>query len=99
MDGNIGVARSLGDWRYHVGRRPQVTAFDPAAAENLALVLGCDGIFDVLSDASVATLVRDASAAGCGPAQVGEQLVKAAILAGSRDNVSAIVVGLAPANN
>lgn len=59
------------------------------------LVMACDGIWDVMSNADVADLVMSASAADLPLAQIGDMITNECFERGSRDNLSALVVGLA----
>jgi len=55
-------------------------------------VLACDGLWDVLSNATVANFVRKRLLKGKSPQKVSSHLVKYAYTKGSKDNISAIVI-------
>jgi serine/threonine protein phosphatase PrpC len=61
--------------------------------EHLWLVLGSDGLWDVLPDESVARMVADTVKH---PAMCARRLTSEALDAGSKDNVSALVSYLRP---
>lgn len=73
---------------------PEVKVVD-LVPEDWAVVLGSDGIFDVLSDQEVAdTLWRSMAGQGRDPVRAAKDVVQAALRAGSRDNLTAIVMRL-----
>ena len=57
--------------------------------EGLDLILGCDGLYDALSDKEVAEVARSEGNAS-------ERLVRSAYASGSIDNISAMVVRIPP---
>jgi len=63
--------------------------------EDWALVLASDGVFDVLSDQEAADcLWRSMAGQGRDPVRAAKDLVQAALRAGSRDNITAVVMRL-----
>jgi len=95
LRGNRGLmmTRSLGDrWFRPVGviGEPEVAHHD-VGPDDLALVAATDGVWDVLGLEDAARLVRASATA---PAAA-RTLVDAALAAGTRDNVTAVVVRLA----
>eukprot|EP01062_Namystynia_karyoxenos_P068804 TRINITY_DN6386_c0_g1_i3.p1 TRINITY_DN6386_c0_g1~~TRINITY_DN6386_c0_g1_i3.p1 ORF type:complete len:937 (+),score=76.55 TRINITY_DN6386_c0_g1_i3:91-2901(+) len=61
VDGKLQVSRSLGDFATRICRQPDVAVYDRTAFE--AIVVGSDGLWDVVSDLECATIVgaaRDA---------------------------------------
>jgi Leucine-rich repeat (LRR) protein/serine/threonine protein phosphatase PrpC len=89
----LGVARSLGDFSIGPGVfvPPDVVSF-PITDEDDSIIIACDGLWDVVSDAVAATVVRKAVTA----ADAAVALKNFAIALGSKDNVSVIVVKLHP---
>ena len=89
--GMLAVSRSLGDnmLRPYLSALPDVHgAF--AVHEQAALVLACDGVWDVLSDEMVATCVRKAFNA----AEAATRIRDLAYARNSTDNISVIVVDM-----
>jgi serine/threonine protein phosphatase PrpC len=106
--GVLAVSQSFGDFEIkkaaadEAGRpiltsTPEVTtrALDPAA--DVCLVLGSDGLWDVLSNDEVAQMVVRVLAEGGGssgnpPKRAAEALIQAAAAAGSEDDITAVVM-------
>lgn len=92
--GILAVSRSFGDHSYkrYVTVRPYVQRVElPSDAE--FVVLGCDGVFDVLQDEDVCRIVKE----NCQDyASCAEHVVQEAVDQGSTDNITVIVVGLKP---
>jgi serine/threonine protein phosphatase PrpC len=95
VDGVLSVSRSFGDfllapkvtWHpYHAERR--LTAADEF------VVLGCDGVWDVLDDQTAVDIGRKALEAGKPPKVAARQIMNASLQRGSTDNVSVIVLQL-----
>lgn len=85
----LAVTRALGDWHHPILRRPRVSWIDRRQAPTAtALMLGCDGIFDVMDDQVVACEVAAGGEA--------EDLVRGAYLRGGGDNLTAWVLPLSP---
>lgn len=113
VGGSLAVTRALGDHALKASAGGAGLSALPAtlersldARQHLALVLGSDGVWDTLTDADIGQIARQvlqapggalAGGADCAAAEVARRLVRAAIERGSRDNVSAICVVLAPA--
>ena len=60
-----------------------------ASGDDEALLLGCDGLWDTVSEQEAARLVAETVKQ---PAMIASRLVEAALAAGSDDNVTALVV-------
>ncbi len=95
VDGVLSVSRSFGDfllspkvtWHpYHAERR--LTAADEF------VVLGCDGVWDVLDDQTAVDIGRKALEAGKPPKVAARQIMNASLQRGSTDNVSVVVLQL-----
>lgn len=97
----LAVARTLGDfWCEGDGLfvRPDVHRFKFGSDDD-CLIIACDGVWDVISDAAAGDIVR-----GMGACSAANVLRTAAFALGSKDNISTIVVrrgsgGLAYAND
>ena len=92
--GILAVSRSFGDHSYkrYVTVRPFVQRVELSSDAEF-VVLGCDGVFDVLQDEDVCRIVRENRQEG---ASCAERIVQEAVDQGSTDNITAIVVGLKP---
>jgi serine/threonine protein phosphatase PrpC len=89
-DHGLMVTRSLGDrWFRPVGviAEPEV-AHHAVRSDDVAIVLATDGLWDVLDHEEAGDIVRGAASAQAGA----EALVRAALAAGTSDNVTALVV-------
>lgn len=88
----LGVARALGD----TFLQPMVTCmpdvFDVPFAQYDALILACDGLWDVVSDAEAAAVTLNAADAG----DAARRLRDFAIARNSDDNISVLVVFFKP---
>ena len=105
VNGSLAVARSLGDFAFKrnaaksaseqaVTAVPDVTVL-PRAHDDEFVILACDGVWDVLTSAQAGQFLRDKVEAGVGePLALAEALVDEALLRGSMDNLSAIVLAL-----
>jgi serine/threonine protein phosphatase PrpC len=116
-DGNrLATSRAFGDFEYKANQNvdvesqalvavPEVSLYD-RSPNDVALVLGCDGIWDVMSNEDVAMFVtdrlnvhcshtkkNDATAAVMLP-QIGDELLMECLKRGSDDNMSVVIVAL-----
>ena len=89
--GQLGVSRALGD---HSLKSLGVTWCPYVSAREVSLdsilVIGSDGLWDVLSDGDVRNVVDRAAAEGV-PEKTPEMLIKAALRQGSTDNTTTLV--------
>lgn len=104
LDGNLAVSRGLGDFEYKQDTgRPvpeQKVSCVPDIYEMSGLrpgsicILGCDGVWDVMSGLEVATFVRDkiASDPNADLGDIAAQIVRDSLRKNSRDNVTAMIV-------
>lgn len=91
VNGRLGMTRSLGDSElkpFGVIARPCVTSKKINHSSTSFLVMVSDGVTHVMSDEEIFTLVTSCRT----PAEAARQLVENALLYGSEDNASAIVV-------
>eukprot|EP00931_Biecheleriopsis_adriatica_P006562 TRINITY_DN107950_c0_g1_i1.p1 TRINITY_DN107950_c0_g1~~TRINITY_DN107950_c0_g1_i1.p1 ORF type:complete len:488 (+),score=71.17 TRINITY_DN107950_c0_g1_i1:142-1605(+) len=89
--GQLGVSRALGDHSLKnvgVSWRPTVSARD--ASQDVALVIGSDGVWDAMGDAA-ARAVIERSMSEHAHDKAAETLVKEAWRAGSTDNITTLV--------
>lgn len=102
VDGSLAVSRAMGDFGFKPeGQRPEacrVTALPEVQTVRCApgdwLVLACDGIFDVFGNEELQEFV-EARLAGRGPEDVGDvadDLIRASLQRGSKDNCTALFV-------
>lgn len=95
----LSTSRSFGDHELKipdeiVTARPEVKAVD-LVPEDWAVLLACDGIFDVLSDQEVAdTIWKSIVVQGKDAVGAAKAVVQAAFGRGSRDNLTAVVLRL-----
>lgn len=95
VDGVLSVSRSFGDFLL----APKVT-WHPYHAEcritpaDEFVVLGCDGVWDVLDDQTAVDIGRKALEAGKPPKVAARQIMNASLQRGSTDNISVIVLQL-----
>jgi serine/threonine protein phosphatase PrpC len=87
VNGVLGVGRVLGDHylRPIVSRKPTISVYPPL--NDHTIVLGCDGLFDELSDEMVTQLGRSADLQ-----EAAQTLVDCALARGSQDNISVILI-------
>ena len=90
LSSHLAVSRALGDFLIDgVSRMPDLTTYNIKENDSW-LVLACDGVFDVLENEEVGEIV-----AKCGDFYRAAAMVKnEAIIRGSMDNVSVIVVDI-----
>ena len=104
VNGDLAVSRALGDFVYkhakdlpaerqQVSAEPEVKVLERDAAGDQFLVLACDGVWDVMSNAEVAAFVLAKVAEGCDdPEAIAAALIDEGLRRNSRDNMSAVVV-------
>jgi serine/threonine protein phosphatase PrpC len=102
VDGELAVARAIGDAKYKQASHkspaqqkvcavPDVSHFTASAGD--ILFVACDGLFEKLSNEELtARLVVELGKFPNDPALVASAMLHASLDAGSRDNMSAIVI-------
>ena len=94
LSGELGVSRGLGDSQYvaqGLNARPELTHLTAAQLRRPGtLVLGCDGIFDVLQDADIQAIVT--AHPGVDLSQLAGIIVAHALGRATRDNASIVLV-------
>ncbi|MED6208703.1 hypothetical protein PIB30_047812 [Stylosanthes scabra] len=101
LNGDLSVTRALGDWKlkYPVGTASPLIA-DPdiqvvtLTEEDEFLIIGCDGIWDVMSSQEAVSFVRRGLRRHDDPQQCAKELVKEALRLNTTDNLTVIVVCL-----
>ncbi|HEY0222876.1 MAG TPA: hypothetical protein VGC17_08855 [Lactovum miscens] len=79
--------------RFGLIAEPEVTGWQPLDANDRFLVLSSDGIFESLTPQDVCDLIHDSSS--CSPSSsLAECILNTALVKGSRDNLSIILVPL-----
>lgn len=103
LNGQLSVARALGDWHM---KGPKGSAC-PLSAEpelqetNLTeddefLILGCDGLWDVMSSQCAVTIARKELMLHNDPERCSRELVREALIRNTCDNVTVIVICFSP---
>lgn len=111
INGHFPMTRALGDIplkRYGIISDPEVTDWQPLAADDSYLVVASDGIFESLKPQKVCNLIRDAhfqdtkkskQLDSClDQSSLANCIVRTAFKKGSTDNLSAVVVPLRSAS-
>jgi serine/threonine protein phosphatase PrpC len=106
VNGDLAVARGLGDFRFKLNEHlppdlqkvtalPDVIVLNRSLEEDLFIFVGCDGIWDVCSNSdlveNILTIFKE------GEASLGlvcEELMDVCLNKGSKDNMTALVVAL-----
>ncbi|GER28422.1 protein phosphatase 2C family protein [Striga asiatica] len=99
LNGDLAVTRALGDWYLKVpfGSGSPLTG-EPEFGLTLLteddefLIIGCDGIWDVMSNEEAVCVVREELARCRDPIVCARELVNRALMRDSCDNVTAVVV-------
>ncbi|RZC04335.1 putative protein phosphatase 2C 13 isoform B [Glycine soja] len=103
LNGYLSVTRALGDWdlKFPLGAASPLTAEPDVRLVTLTeddefLIIGCDGIWDVMSSQVAVSLVRRGLRRHDDPQQCARELVKEALRLNTSDNLTVIVVYLSP---
>ncbi|KAL6571715.1 hypothetical protein OROHE_003358 [Orobanche hederae] len=99
LNGELAVTRALGDWymKLPFGSASPLTA-EPEFGSTLLteddefLIIGCDGIWDVMSNQEAVRLVRSELMHHGDPQKCAKELINQALMRDTCDNVTAIVV-------
>ena len=101
LNGELSVTRALGDW--DMKRTPHGSSKSPLISEpeikqttlteeDEFLVMGCDGIWDVLTSQEAVSIVKRGLNRHDDPARCARELVMEALRLNSFDNLTAVVV-------
>lgn len=103
LNGQLSVARAIGDWHM---KNPKGSACplsaEPELQETLLteedefLILGCDGLWDVMSSQCAVTVVRKELMLHNDPERCSRELVREALVRNTCDNLTVIVVCFSP---
>ncbi|KAJ9146852.1 hypothetical protein P3X46_029071 [Hevea brasiliensis] len=103
LNGQLSVARALGDW--HIkgakGSKSPLSAEPELEEINLTeedefLIIGCDGLWDVMSSQCAVTIVRKELMIHNDPERCSKALVKEALQRNTCDNLTVVVVCFSP---
>eukprot|EP00040_Diaphanoeca_grandis_P027241 m.154588 g.154588 ORF g.154588 m.154588 type:complete len:483 (+) comp30896_c0_seq2:450-1898(+) len=103
VNGVLAVSRVLGDFEMKNPSKSQANQVVTACGDvtilqrdktNEFAVLACDGVWDVMGSTEVANFVRTRLRGGVEPVAISKALLRACLAAGTKDNLSAIVVDL-----
>jgi len=105
VNGDLAVSRALGDFVYkqqrglpaeaqQVSAEPEIRIVPVSPGKDQYLLLACDGVWDVMSNADAgAWLLLAAQQGGCAqPVELSGGLIDECLARGSRDNMSAVTV-------
>ncbi|KAJ9172550.1 hypothetical protein P3X46_015775 [Hevea brasiliensis] len=103
LNGQLSVARALGDWHIkgNKGSESPLSAEPELEEINLTeedefLIIGCDGLWDVMSSQCAVTIVRKELMIHNDPERCSKALVKEALQRNTCDNLTVIVVCFSP---
>ncbi|XP_076888327.1 putative protein phosphatase 2C 27 isoform X2 [Bidens hawaiensis] len=103
LNGQLSVARALGDWHMK-GPKGSVCPLsaEPELQEILLmeddefLIMGCDGLWDVMSSQCAVTIARKELMIHNDPERCSRELVREALKRDTRDNLTVIVICFSP---
>ncbi|CAL9760794.1 unnamed protein product [Musa acuminata subsp. burmannicoides] len=103
LNGQISVARALGDWHMKgpkgcacpLSAEPELKETE-LTEEDEFLIMGCDGLWDVMSSQCAVTTARKELMAHNDPERCSQELVREALKRNSCDNLTVIVVCFSP---
>ena len=108
VNGDLAVSRALGDFAYkhardlppqaqQVSAEPEIRYVERSPSDAF-LVLACDGVWDVMSNAEVGEFLLERVRGGIEALdELAGALIDECLARGSRDNISAVVVAFAGA--
>jgi serine/threonine protein phosphatase PrpC len=88
INGNLAISRSFGDLNYSKFIRTTPSIYERDYEEGDVIILGCDGVWDVLSEEMIVELVKK------DPNNCSQRICDASFISDSLDNVSVIVINL-----
>ncbi|KAK1362216.1 Protein-serine/threonine phosphatase [Heracleum sosnowskyi] len=103
LNGQLSVARALGDWHMKgpkgsacpLSAEPELQEIQ-LAEEDEFLIMGCDGLWDVMSSQYAVTTARKELMLHNDPERCSRELVREALKRNSRDNLTVIIVCFSP---
>ena len=103
LNGQLSVSRALGDWHM---KRPKGSASPLSAEPELQdmllgeddefLILGCDGLWEVMSSQCAVTIARKELMLHNDPEQCSRELVREALKRDTCDNLTVVVICFSP---
>lgn len=103
LNGQLSVARALGDWHMKGPRGSSCPlSAEPELQETILsdedefLILGCDGLWDVMSSQCAVTMARKELMLHNDPERCSRELVREALKRNSCDNLTVIIVCFSP---
>lgn len=103
LNGQLSVARALGDWHMKGPKGSQCPlSAEPELQETTLteedefLIMGCDGLWDVMSSQCAVTIVRKELMVHNDPERCSEELVREALKRNTCDNLTVVVVCFSP---
>eukprot|EP01029_Cantina_marsupialis_P025269 TRINITY_DN6667_c0_g1_i2.p1 TRINITY_DN6667_c0_g1~~TRINITY_DN6667_c0_g1_i2.p1 ORF type:complete len:321 (-),score=67.49 TRINITY_DN6667_c0_g1_i2:156-1118(-) len=95
VQGILALSRAIGDLplKRYVIPTPEVVSVRKME-QNSFIVLGSDGIWDILSNEMVGQIVKTAASTNESPKEISKRLVNEAFVRGSQDNITAVVIDL-----
>lgn len=108
VNGSLAVSRALGDYEYKsvpglapveqlVSPEPDVYCMERSPQRDEFLLLACDGVFDVMTNAELADFIRSRLMVTKDLSAIGNQILDSCLSKGSRDNMSVVLVTFAGA--
>lgn len=103
LNGQLSVARALGDWHLKgpkgsngpLSCEPELQEFG-LTEEDEFLIMGCDGLWDVMSSQCAVTMVRKELMLHNDPERCSRELVREAIKRNTCDNLTVVVICFSP---
>ncbi|KAK8940407.1 putative protein phosphatase 2C 27 [Platanthera zijinensis] len=103
LNGQLSVARALGDWHMKgqkgsacpLSAEPELRGAT-LTEEDEFLIMGCDGLWDVMSSQCAVTIVRRELMAHNDPERCSRELVREALKRNTCDNLTVVVVCFSP---
>lgn len=98
LNGTLSVSRALGDWDLKMPRGSSPLIAEPEfrhvilTEDDEFLIIGCDGIWDVLTSQRAVTIVRRGLKRHDNPEQCARELVAEALSLKTFDNLTVIIV-------
>ncbi|THU65679.1 hypothetical protein C4D60_Mb05t06180 [Musa balbisiana] len=103
LNGQLSVARAIGDWHMKGSKDSDCPLIaEPELQETLLteedefLILGCDGLWDVMSSQCAVTIARKELMAHNDPERCSRELVQEALKRNTCDNLTVVVVCFSP---
>ncbi|CAL8095708.1 unnamed protein product [Calicophoron daubneyi] len=108
VNGSLAVSRSLGDYAYKsakglgpteqlISPEPEITILDRDKSLDEMIVLACDGVWDVLSNETLCTLLLQRMKCTEDLSAICNETIDMCLYKGSSDNMSIVVVAFDPA--